>query len=190
MKTSNLPKTIVFTLIVIFTILLSACGQAATPAPEPTQSPPVTDEVVARPVSDVDLSGQLVGPLWMLLGYGDAGNPTVVEPGTIVTVQFAEDDSLNGFGGCNSFFGPYELTGDEIKIGPLGSTMMACEKGMNQEMIVTTALQQAYKIAFTPQGRLEVFYDFCLDLRKEIGLHSQPEIAGRHAVGFGILWQA
>ena len=104
----------------------------------------------------------------MLLGYGDAGNPTIVEPGTNVTVQFAEDNSLNGFGGCNSFFGPYELTGDQIKIGPLGSTMMACEKGMTQESIVTSALQQAYKIAFTPQGRLEIFYDSASSFEKKL----------------------
>ncbi len=151
--------TLGITFVLIFTALLSACGPAATPAPAPTQPPTAAPQPVSEVVPAADLSGQLVGPLWMLLGYGDAGNPIIVEPGTNVTVQFAEDNSLNGFGGCNSFFGPYELTGDEIKIGPLGSTMMACEKGMTQESVVTSALQQAYKIAFTPQGRLEIFYD-------------------------------
>jgi heat shock protein HslJ len=149
------------TFVLIFTVLLSACGPAATPAPAPapTQPPTAVPQPVAVDVPATDLSGQLVGPLWMLLGYGDAGNPTIVEPGTNVTVQFAEDKSLSGFGGCNSFFGPYELTGDQIKIGPLGSTMMACETGMTQETVVTSALQQAYKVDFTPQGRLEIFYD-------------------------------
>ena len=152
----------------ILTVLLSACGPAPTPAPAPTQPPTAIPQPVVTEVSAVDLSGQLVGPLWMLLGYGDAGNPTIVEPGTNVTVQFAEDNSLNGFGGCNSFFGPYELTGDEIKIGPLGSTMMACETGMTQESVVTSALQQAYKIAFTPQGRLEIFYDSASSFEKKL----------------------
>jgi heat shock protein HslJ len=162
--------TLGISLILIFTVLLSACRPAPTPTPMPTAEPTATPvptqtaqpeppAVTEEPVSAVDLSSQLVGPLWLLLGYGDAGNPIVVEPGTTVTLQFADDGSLSGFGGCNSFFGSQEIKGDEIKIGPLGSTMMACEHGMNQESIVLTALQQAYKIAFTPQGRLEIFYD-------------------------------
>jgi len=170
MITRNTSKTYIFTLtlIVIFTILLSACGQAAKPAPTPTQPPAPTKEVASAAVAPVDLSGKLTGPLWMLLGYGDAGNPNVVEPGVKVTTQFAEDGSLSGFGGCNSFFGPYKLNVDKIEIGPLGSTMMACENGMNQESIVTTALQQAYKIAFTPQGRLEIFYDSASSYEKKL----------------------
>ncbi|MGE5376664.1 MAG: META domain-containing protein, partial [Bacteroidota bacterium] len=171
----NTPKynggktlTLGFALALIFAVLLTACGPAPTPTPAPTQPPTAAPQPVVADVPATDLSGQLVGPLWMLLGYGDAGNPTIVEPGTNVTVQFAEDKSLSGFGGCNSFFGPYELTGEQIKIGPLGSTMMACETGMTQESIVTAALQQAYKIAFTPLGRLEIFYDSASSFEKKL----------------------
>ncbi|MFM8322209.1 MAG: META domain-containing protein [Chloroflexota bacterium] len=116
-------------------------------------------EPVSAGAAEEDLTAQLAGPLWMLLGFGDAGNPTVVETGVTVTAQFGPDGALNGFGGCNTFFGSYELTGDTIKIGPLGSTMMACEQGMNQETLVMSALQMATKVAFTPQGRLEIYYD-------------------------------
>ena len=140
--------------------------------PRPRHSPPNHPWIPrSQSLTDVpvaDFSGRLIGPLWMLLGYGDAGNPTIVEPGTNVTLQFAEDNSLSGFSGCNGFFGPYELTGDQIKIGPLGSTMMACEKGMTQESVVTSALQQAYKIDFTPQGRLEIFYDSASVFEKKL----------------------
>ena len=159
-------------LCLIFTLLISACQPAPAPTepPAPPTPPPAattttkpepqsTAEPVVASAPEVDLSAQLVGPLWLLLGYGDAGNPTVIEPGTTVTAQFAEDGSLNGSAGCNNFFGSYELNGEQIKIGPLGSTMMACEQGMNQEAILLAALQSAYKIAFTPQGRLEIFYD-------------------------------
>jgi heat shock protein HslJ len=163
---SNKPGPIPWiSLIIVFTFLFSACRPAPTPPPKPTEAPTAVPiitqppEPVSAAVPTVDLSGQLAGPLWMLLGSGDAGNPTVVEAGVTVTAQFSKDGNLSGFGGCNSFFGPYELNGEEIKIGPLGSTMMACEKGMNQEAIVLAALQLAYKIAFTPQGRLEIFYD-------------------------------
>ena len=112
--------TLGVTFILIVTVLLSACGPVATPEPEPTQPPAVTQQPFAVDIPVADLSEQLVGPLWMLLGYGDAGNPTIVEPGTNVTVQFAEDNSLSGFGGCNSFFGPYELTGDQDQDRPAG----------------------------------------------------------------------
>lgn len=154
----------------VLATLLSACQPAQAPSTALPEEPnatmtailpvvPESQPVSEMPVSEVDFSAQLVGPLWMLLGYGDAGNPTVVEPGVTVTLQFSNDGSLAGFGGCNNYFGSYELDGDVIQIAPLGSTMMACETGMEQEAVVLAALNSAYRINFTPQGRLEVFYD-------------------------------
>lgn len=158
------------TLILVFSVLLVACRPAATPEPAPTEEPavapvatqpaePEAPVVVEEPEPIVDLSSQLIGKFWLLLGYGDAANPIVVEPGTKITLQFTEEGSLSGFGGCNSFFGSMALDGDEITVDPLGSTMMACDVGMNQEAAFLAALQQAYKVVFTPQGRLEIFYD-------------------------------
>lgn len=163
-------------LVLVLSFGLSACQPPATPAPIPTMEPTITSiatqpaapAVTELPISNVDFSTQLVGPLWMLLGYGDALNPTVVEPGITVTLQFSNDQSLGGFGGCNNFFGSYELKGEEITIGPLGSTMMACETGMNQEAVVVAALDGAYRINLTPQGRLEVFYDSASSFEKKL----------------------
>ena len=62
----------------------------------------------------------------MLPGYGDAGNPAVIESGTKVSVQYAEDGGLSGSGWCNNFSDSCKLTDKEIEIGPLGSTMIAC----------------------------------------------------------------
>ncbi|HSQ27034.1 MAG TPA: META domain-containing protein [Anaerolineales bacterium] len=154
----------------VLATLFSACQPAQVPSTvipeEPTATMtailpvvPESQPASEMPVSEVDFSAQLVGPLWMLLGYGDAGNPTVVEPGVTVTLQFSNDGSLGGFGGCNNYFGSYELDGDVVQIAPLGSTMMACETGMEQEGVVLAALNSAYRINFTTQGRLEIFYD-------------------------------
>jgi heat shock protein HslJ len=45
---------------------------------------------------------------------------------------------------CNRFFGPAEITGSTIELGPLGSTRMACpEAVMNQETKYLDALQAA-----------------------------------------------
>ena len=41
-------------------------------------------------------------------------------------VHFGGEGELRGNGGCNGFFGSYELEGDKIEIGPLGGTQMAC----------------------------------------------------------------
>lgn len=154
--------TVGIVLILSFVILLSACQPAATPELKPT-TPPTTALVATQPATagdaESDLPSKITTPLWMLLGYGDALNPTVIETGTTVTVQFAKDGSLNGFGGCNNFFGSYELKDESIQIGPLGSTMMACDKGMNQESLVMNALQLATQVTITPQGRLEISYD-------------------------------
>ena len=43
-----------------------------------------------------------------------------------ISIRFSED-KVNGYSGCNSFFGPYKISKNhQIKLGPLGSTMMAC----------------------------------------------------------------
>ncbi len=41
-------------------------------------------------------------------------------------VRFAVDGELFGNGGCNSFRGNYEQTGNAITISPLATTRMAC----------------------------------------------------------------
>jgi len=129
---------------------------AATPTaePQPTEEPAPTSEPV------VDLKPQLVDKLWTLVGYGDAANPTIVEKDTVVTALFSADGALNGSGGCNNYFSTFELDGDQLTVAdPIGSTMMFCDKGMDQESKFLTALQSAKRIAFSPEGRLEVFYD-------------------------------
>ncbi len=37
------------------------------------------------------------------------------------------EKKLNGFGGCNNFFGSFFLKGDQMNISELGSTKMYCE---------------------------------------------------------------
>ena len=47
----------------------------------------------------------------------------------------AEGGRVNGFGGCNSFTGTYELNeaASRIRFGKLAATMMACASGMEVE---------------------------------------------------------
>ena len=63
-------------------------------------------------------------------------------------VQFEADGELAGFAGCNRFFGSYELTESTIKIGPLGSTRMACPPDITAfEISFIEALQSAATVA-------------------------------------------
>lgn len=44
-----------------------------------------------------------------------------------IYIQFNEAEKrVSGRGGCNRFFGNYEMDGDKLKFSPLGATRMAC----------------------------------------------------------------
>jgi heat shock protein HslJ len=59
-------------------------------------------------------------------------------------VQFETSGDLRGHGGCNRFFGSYELEDGSIQVSPLGSTRMACpEPAMSFEISFMEALQTA-----------------------------------------------
>lgn len=55
---------------------------------------------------------------------------------------------INGHGGCNRFFGQFTLEGDKLAFTGLGSTMMACPAGMEDE--------QAFLLALGETNRAEV----------------------------------
>ena len=41
-----------------------------------------------------------------------------------VYVEFEEDGSIKGHGGCNSFFGSLQKSDSGVSVGPLGATML------------------------------------------------------------------
>lgn len=50
------------------------------------------------------------------------------------TLLFAPNETkVNGFAGCNQFFGTYELNRDSLSFSGLGSTKMFCEQSMDLE---------------------------------------------------------
>ena len=55
----------------------------------------------------------------------------------------AAKKSAYGFGGCNRFFGSYEVGKNQaLTFGAIGATRMACRDGMNQEQELFTTLGQ------------------------------------------------
>lgn len=90
-------------------------------------------------------SQDLAGTSWEAIGYNNGKQAvTSVIAGTTLTANFSNDGNLTGSGGCNNYTGPYKIDGNKITIGPLASTMKACEQAvMDQETQYLTALQSA-----------------------------------------------
>jgi heat shock protein HslJ len=77
---------------------------------------------------------------WLLEDLGGSGVLDTVQ----ATLTFPETGKVAGNGSCNRFFGPAEIHGDALKLGPLASSRMACaEAVMNQETKYLEALQAA-----------------------------------------------
>ncbi len=64
-------------------------------------------------------------------------------------VQFRANGELSGSGGCNNFFGTYDLNGTVLTIGPLASTKKMCPAGMEDERDFLQALQNARRVDAT-----------------------------------------
>ncbi len=87
-------------------------------------------------------SAQALPGTWKLRLLGDRSSAREPELAKL-TLHFA-GDQVNGTAGINRFFGAYRLSGDTIKLGPLGMTMMAGpEEAMQLEREFTTALNTA-----------------------------------------------
>lgn len=84
----------------------------------------------------------ITGGTWKVTGYNN-GRQAVVSPalGTDLSLAFAEDGSLSGNAGCNSFRASYTVDGDNIKVGPAATTRKFCgEELMDQERAFLAAL--------------------------------------------------
>jgi heat shock protein HslJ len=92
----------------------------------------------------------LVGPTWELTGYNNGrGGVQSVLTGTHSTAVFSPEGQTNGSAGCNTFFGPYQTSGNSLTIGPLASTRMACDPPiMQQEAAYLAALQNTAQYQF------------------------------------------
>jgi len=65
------------------------------------------------------------GPTWRLTAIDGRKPEPTAQTGRPVTARF-ESGRVDGFSGCNQFFGGYTIDGDRIGFAPLAGTMMAC----------------------------------------------------------------
>ena len=89
----------------------------------------------------------LAGTSWEAVNYNNGKQAVVgVITDTTLTADFGKDGTLSGKAGCNTYSGDYKTNGNQITIGPLASTMMACDQPagvMDQETQYLAALQSA-----------------------------------------------
>jgi heat shock protein HslJ len=92
-------------------------------------------------------SQDLAGTSWEAVNYNNGKQAVVgLITDTTLTADFGKDGVLSGKAGCNNYSGGYKTNGNQITIGPLASTMMACDQPagvMEQEAQYLAALQSA-----------------------------------------------
>ena len=77
---------------------------------------------------------------WRLVEIGDA--PVIAADGERApTIRLVRAQRrVQGFAGCNTFFGVYALEGASLGFGPIATTRRACPAGMNRESAFLQAL--------------------------------------------------
>jgi len=125
---------------------LSVLGEVKTYAIKGDQLTLVGSDKTILAVYKVE-SQDLSGTSWEPTGYNNGKQAvTGALEGTTLTADFGKDGTLSGNSGCNTYSGGYKVNGDQITIGPLASTMMACSDPagvMDQEAQYLAALQSA-----------------------------------------------
>ena len=98
-------------------------------------------QVISNPVDCAPaISAGLPDTYWKLLEVdGLKVNPSSGGKEAHLVLE-ATEFRVRGFSGCNSFFGQYTLDGEKLTFSALGSTMMACPEGMEQEQAFLGAL--------------------------------------------------
>jgi heat shock protein HslJ len=125
--------------------LLTAC--ASPPPFEPGAAPANAPAPVAPGAFD---AASLAGSVWNAVDM----NGIRLSQGQQVKLQFVSATEVAGFGGCNSFTGRADLSGGQVRLGPLAATQRACApQAMAEEAMFFGALGKA-RSAREEQGQL------------------------------------
>jgi heat shock protein HslJ len=120
---------------------------------DPVPNPPADASSLRYTLIEaVSKTPSLEGRLWMLERYvGGEGQEKAVIPDTEISAEFREGQ-LSGKSGCNQYFGPYQLSGDQLTAGPIAATEMFCIQPagtMEQERAYLEALQRVARYQVT-----------------------------------------
>jgi heat shock protein HslJ len=115
-----------------------------------------TQLTLVQQIEKSEPAGNVIGTIWALTTL--YGQPAI--EGTEVSMGISED-RIGGFAGCNTYFGPFAVDGDQLDIGPLGATTRAClDPDLNaQEFTFLDALDSATSFEFVSISELELADD-------------------------------
>ena len=114
----------------------------------------LTKSVMAKPASAAQQPNNLKGTTWQLVSWDD---PAFV-PEREIILGFT-DTKISGSTGCNRYQGGYQLKGNQLQIGAIATTRMACvENLMQQEKAYLKALETMQSYTLTAEGKLEIRY--------------------------------
>ena len=86
---------------------------------------------------------KLEGPNWLLIEFADETLNTILSDYQVTMNLDPERGTAAGSAGCNNYFASYQIDGQNLTLGPAGSTMMMCpEPQMNIEITFLTALAE------------------------------------------------
>ncbi|MGL5250788.1 MAG: META domain-containing protein [Enterovibrio sp.] len=69
------------------------------------------------------------------------------------SIEIGENFTVNGFNGCNRYFGQGELNGTQFRIDQMASTMMSCaEAASHFERVMADVLGNWSKMTLTKEG--------------------------------------
>lgn len=75
-----------------------------------------------------------------------------------LTMTIAVDEGMvNGFSGCNRYFGEYSLEGKTIRFSNIGKTKMYCESTMKIETSFLKALENCTFFEISKDGDIQLF---------------------------------
>jgi heat shock protein HslJ len=127
--------------LVLLAGLATACGsgESGDEGKVASISAPVSASVEAQLPSTGTVQGEFPVGHWILTRLrGEA-----VESAAGLDLAVLADGRFSGSGGCNRFFGNMKLADGRLAVGPVGSTMMACEEAaMDLEHQFLGALEQ------------------------------------------------
>ena len=96
--------------------------------------------------------GGLSGTNWTVTSLGGQATVAASQP----TIVFGADGKVNGTTGCNNYNGTYTVSGSNLTISPLATTLKACADPAvsAQETAFSTAFQGATSWAIGSDGNL------------------------------------
>ena len=124
---------------------MAPAANASSDGPAATGSSGSSSAGSEAPITD------LGGTTWSLVALGTSTDLA----GTMPDIGFAEDGTVSGFAGCNTFTGSYTVDGSALRLGPLATTRMACPgptSAVEADVLAGLAGVRTWSIA--PDGKL------------------------------------